>query len=198
MTPLLLILSAPSGAGKTTLARRVVAAHPGAVFSVSYTTRPPRGAERDGVEYHFVSEQRFQEMIAAHSFLEWARVHGHHYATARSVLASGAPLIVFDIDVQGGETIKKQHPEAVRALVLPPSLAELERRLRARSTDDDDAIRRRLHAARMEIRLALAVGYEYQVVNDDLDRACGDLEAIVRAEGCRAGRRPLAGDFGLP
>lgn len=198
MTPLLLILSAPSGAGKTTLARRVVAAHPGAVFSVSYTTRPPRGAEKDGVEYHFVSEERFQEMIAAHAFLEWARVHGHHYATARSVLASGAPLIVFDIDVQGGESIKKQHPEAVRALVLPPSLAELERRLRARSTDDDAAIRRRLHAARMEIRLALAVGYEYQVVNDDLDRACGDLEAIVRAEGCRAGRRPLAADFGVP
>ncbi len=198
MTPLLLILSAPSGAGKTTLARRVVAAHPGAVFSVSYTTRPPRGAEQDGVEYHFISEERFQEMIDAHAFLEWARVHGHHYATPRRVLASGAPLIVFDIDVQGGESIKKQHPEAVRALVLPPSLAELERRLRARSTDPDDAIRRRLRAAQMEIRLALSVGYEYQVVNDDLDRACGDLAAIVRAEGCRAGRRPLAPDFGLP
>jgi guanylate kinase len=198
MTPLLLILSAPSGAGKTTLARRVVAAHPGAVFSVSYTTRPPRGAEQDGVEYHFISEERFQEMIAAHAFLEWARVHGHHYATPRRVLASGAPLIVFDIDVQGGESIKKQHPEAVRALVLPPSLAELERRLRARSTDPDDAIRRRLRAAQMEIRLALSVGYEYHVVNDDLDRACGDLAAIVRAEGCRAGRRPLAPDFGLP
>ncbi|HET7784698.1 MAG TPA: guanylate kinase [Myxococcales bacterium] len=198
MTPLLLILSAPSGAGKTTLARRVVAAHPGAVFSVSYTTRPPRGAEKDGVEYHFVSEDRFQEMIAAHAFLEWARVHGHHYATARSVLASGAPLIVFDIDVQGGESIKKQHPEAVRALVLPPSLAELERRLRARSTEDDAAIARRLHAARKEIRFALEVGYEYQVVNDDLGRACADLEAIVRAEGCRTGRRPLAADFGAP
>jgi guanylate kinase len=198
MTPLLLILSAPSGAGKTTLARRVVAAHPGAVFSVSYTTRPPRGAEQEGVEYHFISEERFQEMIDAHAFLEWARVHGHHYATPRRVLASRAPLIVFDIDVQGGESIKKQHPEAVRALVLPPSLAELERRLRARSTDPDDAIRRRLRAAEMEIRLALSVGYEYQVVNDDLDRACGDLEAIVRAEGCRAGRRPLARDFGLP
>ena len=198
MTPLLLILSAPSGAGKTTLARRVVAAHPGAVFSVSYTTRPPRGAEQDGVEYHFISEERFQEMIDAHAFLEWARVHGHHYATPRRVLASGAPSIVFDIDVQGGESIKKQHPEAVRALLLPPSLAELERRLRARSTDPDDAIRRRLRAAQMEIRLALSVGYEYQVVNDDLDRACGDLAAIVRAEGCRAGRRPLAPDFGLP
>jgi guanylate kinase len=198
MTPLLLILSAPSGAGKTTLARRVVAAHPGAVFSVSYTTRPPRGAEKDGVEYHFVSEERFQEMIAAHAFLEWARVHGHHYATARSVLASGAPLIVFDIDVQGGDSIKKQHPEAVRALVLPPSLAELERRLRARSTEDDAAIRRRLQAARKEISLALQVRYEYHVVNDDLGRACADLEAIVRAEGCRAGRRPLAADFGLP
>lgn len=198
MTPLLLILSAPSGTGKTTLARRLVASHPGALFSVSYTTRAPRGGEQEGADYHFVGEERFREMIAKGEFLEWAQVHDHHYGTPRSVLSSGASLVVFDIDVQGGESIKKQHPDAVRALVLPPSLAELERRLRARSTDSDVTIRRRLHAARIEIRLALAAGYEYRVVNDALDSAYADLEAIVRAEGCRAGRRPLAPDLGVP
>src|SRR5207245_3511252 len=146
MTPLLLILSAPSGTGKTTLARRLVAGHPGALFSVSYTTRPPRGDEKDGVDYHFVSRERFQQMIAEGAFLEWAQVHGDHYGTPRTSIATGASLVVFDIDVQGGQAIKKQHPEAVRALILPPSLAELERRLRARSTDDDATVRRRLHA----------------------------------------------------
>jgi guanylate kinase len=199
--PLLLILSAPSGTGKTTLARRLVAANPGAIFSVSYTTRAPRGSEKEGVDYHFVSEERFQEMIALGAFVEWAHVHGHHYGTPKTVIAEAearGALAVFDIDVQGGESIKKQHPEAVRALVLPPSLAELERRLRARSTDDDATVRRRLHAARIEIRLALSAGYEYWVINDHLERAYADLEAIVRAEGCRAGRRPLAPDLGRP
>jgi len=198
MKPLLLILSAPSGTGKTTLARRLVAAHPGAVFSVSYTTRAPRGHEKDGVDYHCVSEERFQQMIGEGAFVEWAKVHGHHYGTPRSSIDDAKGLVVFDIDVQGGETIKKQHPDAVRALILPPSLAELERRLRARSTDDDATVRRRLHAAQIEMRLARLAGYEYWVVNDDLDRAYGDLEAIVRAEGCRAGRRSLAPDLGLP
>jgi guanylate kinase len=198
MKPLLLILSAPSGTGKTTLARRLVAAHPGAVFSVSYTTRAPRGDEKDGVDYRFVSEEKFREMIDADEFVEWAQVHGHHYGTPRSSITNAKGLVVFDIDVQGGETIKKQHAEAVRALILPPSLAELERRLRARSTDDDATVRRRLHAARIEIRLARSAGYEYWVVNDDLERAYGDLEAIVRAEGCRAGQRPLAADLGSP
>ncbi len=201
MSALLLILSAPSGTGKTTLARRLVAAHPGAVFSVSYTARAPRGGEKEGVDYHFVNEEKFQEMIAAGAFVEWAHVHGHHYGTPRTVIERVQRenvLAVFDIDVQGGEMIKKKHPEAVRALILPPSLAELERRLRARSTDDDATIRRRLHAARIEIRLARLAGYEYWVVNDDIDRAYGDLEAIVRAESCRAGRRPLAPDLGQP
>ena len=198
MKPLLLILSAPSGTGKTTLARRLVAAHPGATFSISYTTRAPRGHEKDGVDYHFVSEDGFQKMIDAGQFVEWAQVHGHRYGTPRSSIESAKALVVFDIDVQGGEAIKKRHPDAVRVLVLPPSLAELERRLRARSTDDAATVRRRLDAARNEIARARAGAHEYWVVNDDLDRAYGDLEAIVRAEGCRAERRPLAPDLVAP
>jgi guanylate kinase len=195
MKPLLLILSAPSGTGKTTLARRLVATHPDASFSVSYTTRAPRGHEKDGVDYHFVGDDEFQKMVDAGQFVEWAQVHGHRYGTPRSSIERARGLVVFDIDVQGGEAIKKRHPEAVRVLIVPPSLAELERRLRARSTDDAAAVRRRLDAARNEIARARASAYEYWVVNDDLDRAYADLEAIVRAEGCRAERRPLAADL---
>jgi guanylate kinase len=195
MAATLLILSAPSGTGKTTLARRLVAATPGATFSVSYTTRAPRGAEKDGIDYHFVEDARFDRMIAAGEFVEWAPVHGHRYGTPRAIIEQARKaggLVVFDIDVQGGAEIKRQHPEALRALIVPPSLAELERRLRARSTDDDTTVRRRLHAARVEILLARAEKYEYCVVNDDLDRAFSDLQAIVRAEACRSDRTDLS------
>jgi guanylate kinase len=192
VSTVLLILSAPSGTGKTTLARRLVLAHPDAIFSVSYTTRAPRGKERDGVDYHFVDEARFTQMIAAGAFLEHAEVHGHRYGTPRAVVDEArrrGALAVFDIDVQGGEAIRARHPEAVRVLILPPSLEELERRLRSRSADDDATVRKRLEAARREILRARS--YEYWVVNDDLERALGDLEAIVRAERCRAGTRDL-------
>ena len=191
----LLILSAPSGTGKTTLARRLEAAHAGAVFSVSYTTRAPRDGETNGVDYWFVDDPRFERMIQAGEFVEWAQVHGHRYGTPRSMIEDAkrkGTLALFDIDVQGGSAIKRQYPEAIRALILPPSMAELERRLRARSTDDDTTIRRRLHAARVEILLARAEKYEYWVVNDSLERAYQDLEAIVRAEGCRAEKLDLS------
>jgi guanylate kinase len=193
VSTILLILSAPSGTGKTTLSRKLVAEQPGALFSVSYTTRAPRGQERDGVDYHFVDDARFTRMIAEGAFVEHANVHGHRYGTPRAVIEEArrlGALAVFDIDVQGGEAIYAQHPEAVRALILPPSLEELERRLRARSTDDDATVRKRLEAARREIQRARA--YEYRVLNDDVDRACADLEAIVRAERCRAGARDLS------
>ena len=198
MPAILLILSAPSGTGKTTLAHRLCAAHPGSIFSVSFTTRPPRGREQDGLDYHFVQEAEFARMAAEGGFVEWAEVYGHHYGTPRSVIDEArrrAGLAVFDLDVQGGQAIKKQHPDAVRVLLLPPSMAELERRLRARSTDDDAVIARRLQRARAEISLSLQSGYEYWVVNEEVERAYGDLEAIVRAERCRAGRRALASDL---
>lgn len=185
----LLVLSAPSGTGKTTLGRRLVAAEPGAHFSISWTTRPPRGRERDGVDYVFVSEARFQELVRQDAFAEWAEVHGHFYGTPREpveqALADGR-LILFDIDVQGGEQLKARYPMAVTVLVLPPSFEELERRLRARGTDPESVIERRLLAARAEIRRGRA--YEYCVVNDQLDRAFATLQSIVRAERSRRSR----------
>jgi guanylate kinase len=193
MSATLLILSAPSGTGKTTLARRLLAGHPGGIFSVSFTTRQPRGAERDGVDYHYVDEETFARMVKAGAFLEHAEVHGHRYGTPRSVASqakSNGVLAIFDIDVQGGESIKAQHPEAIRVLILPPSLQELERRLRSRSTDDEATVTRRLEAAREELKRASA--YEYRVVNDDLERATEDLKAIVRAEGCKAAGADLS------
>jgi guanylate kinase len=189
---LLLVLSAPSGAGKTTLARRFVAAHGDARFSISATTRRPRGAERDGVDYHFVGPQRFAELVAQGAFAEWAEVHGQRYGTLQSTVDESlraGRIAVFDIDVQGGAQVKARWPsQAVTVFVLPPSFEELERRLRARSTDPDDVIVRRLAAARSEIARGVAES-DYIVVNDELDAAQRRLDAIVDVERARlAGR----------
>jgi guanylate kinase len=187
---LLLVLSAPSGAGKTTLAHLYQRGDPDAVFSVSATTRAPRGQEKDGVDYHFVSPERFQELVVQGAFAEWAEVHGKRYGTLRSTvdasLAAGR-VALFDIDVQGGAQIKAAYPrEASTILILPPDAAELERRLRGRSTDAEEVIQRRLSAARAEIQRGLAT-YEYVVVNDQLERAQEKLQAIVRHERARLG-----------
>ena len=185
-----MVLSAPSGAGKTTLAHRFRETHPDAVFSVSVTTRAPRGAERDGVDYHFVSAARFAELVAAGALAEWAEVYGHRYGTLRSTVdqALGAGRIaLFDIDVQGGTRLKAGWPEqAASVFVLPPSPVELERRLRGRSTDGEVAIERRLGAARAEVARGLA-SYDYVIVNDDVERAVERLHAIVVHERARRG-----------
>jgi len=189
---LLLVLSAPSGTGKTTLARRLVAATPGARFSISVTTRAPRGRERDGVDYHFVTPGRFEELVRQGAFAEWAEVHGQRYGTLRSTveesLAAGL-IAVFDIDVQGGAVIQARWPErTVSVFVLPPSPAELERRLRGRSTDSDEEIRQRLAAARLEVARG-ASSYRYLVVNDALEEAVACIGAIAAHERARrAGR----------
>jgi guanylate kinase len=188
----LLVLSAPSGAGKTTLARRFLERHPDANFSVSATTRAPRGAERDGVDYHFVSPERFAGLVAEGALAEWAEVHGQRYGTLRATvdatLAAGR-VALFDIDVQGGSQIKEIWPhEATTVFVLPPTVEELERRLRGRSTDAEEVIRRRLAAARAETAQGLAT-YDYLLVNDVLEDALARLEAIADAERAR-----LAGD----
>jgi guanylate kinase len=190
---LLLVLSAPSGAGKTTLAHRFRAAHPDAVFSISATTRSPRGAEREGVDYHFVSPERFSELVRDGAFAEWAEVHGRRYGTLRDTveeaLARGR-IAIFDIDVQGGSRIKAAWPrETATVFVLPPGKAELERRLRGRSTDSDEVIRRRLAAARAEVTRGLA-GYDYVIVNDVLEEADAKLAAIARHERALRGGPP--------
>jgi guanylate kinase len=189
---LLLVLSAPSGAGKTTLARMFLARSPDAQFSVSATTRPPRGAERDGVDYHFVSPERFDALVAQGAFAEWAEVHGRRYGTLRSTvdeaLAHGK-IALFDIDVQGGTRLLEAWPrEAVSVFVLPPSMEELARRLRARSTDSEEQIARRLAVARQEIAQGTA-RYDYVLVNDEVEAALERLRAIVQASRSRLGGR---------
>jgi guanylate kinase len=193
---ILLVLSAPSGAGKTTLARRLLK-EPGfadAQFSISYTTRKPRGSEQNGVDYHFVDVPTFQQRINAGQFLEWAEVHGEYYGSSQAVadqVISTNGVAIFDIDVQGGNTIKSRHPHAVLVFVLPPSITELERRLRDRKTDSEDSIGRRMLAAQQEI-VAGTRTYDYLIINDDLERALSELKSVVIAERCRRGRVDLA------
>ncbi len=189
---LLLVLSAPSGAGKTTLARRFRSSHPDASFSISVTTRAPRGAEQDGVDYRFVSAERFGELVAQEAFAEWAEVHGQRYGTLRATveeaLAAGR-IAIFDIDVQGGARIRAGWPrETATVFIVPPSIAELERRLRGRSTDSEESIRRRLGAARAEAATGLA-SYDYVIVNDRIEDAVERLDAIAKHERARLGAR---------
>lgn len=185
---LLLILSSPSGAGKTTLSNRLRSEMADLRFSVSHTTRKPRPNEVDGREYHFVTEATFEEMIRLDNFAEWARVHQNLYGTSKKEIElarGGDPWrgVLFDIDYQGARQIRAAYPEAVGVFVLPPSLAELERRLRARGTEDEATATRRLEAAKGEI--AHYGFFDYVIVNDDLDGAYQKLRGIVHAERCK-------------
>jgi guanylate kinase len=195
LTPgLLVVLSAPSGAGKTTLAHRMLKEMPEAIFSISYTTREPRGQERHGVDYHFVDVHTFREKIERGEFVEWAEVHGHFYGSPKAPVEKAMAtrgLAVFDIDVQGGQAIKQKYPEAILVFILPPSMEELERRLRGRKTDSDETIQRRLLGARSEIERGLGT-YDYIIVNDDFERAYRQLESVVIAEKSRRGRVDIA------
>jgi guanylate kinase len=182
---MLFVISSPSGAGKTTLAR-MVADSQKLVFSVSYTTRAPRPGERDSVDYKFVTDDEFSRMVDGQEFAEWAVVHGNRYGTAvhavNRALEDGSDYL-FDIDWQGGRQIRSQWPtESVLIFILPPSMAELERRLRRRATDSPEAIQRRLAMAKRE--LEHYGEYDYLVVNDNLDRAHQHLNAIVEAARC--------------
>lgn len=192
---LLVVLSAPSGAGKTTLAAMLKREFPDSVISVSYTTRPARGAEVDGKDYHFVDPLTFKQMIDRNEFVEWAEVHGNFYGSSKGIIdVSNKPrgIGIFDIDVQGGTSIKRKYPDAVNIFILPPSMEELERRLRSRGTDSDDVIQRRMLAARAECEKG-AQSYDYLVINDRLDDAFLQLRSVVIAERTRRGRVDITG-----
>jgi guanylate kinase len=186
---LLFIVSAPSGTGKTTLVERLVTRVPRLRMSRSYTSRRSRSGERDGVDYNFISRDRFEAMAAEGAFLEWADVFGNYYGTSdadtRAVLAEGDDLVLV-IDVQGARLVRGRGIPSVGIFVLPPSAAILEQRLRGRSKDSDDQIRRRLVTARAEV--GEFAQYDYVVVNDTLEAAVGRLEAIVLAERAGIGR----------
>ena len=176
------VLSAPSCTGKTTLAHLLIDSMSNLVISVSHTTRPARGYERDGGDYYFVSDAEFDRMIAEKAFLEWAPVHDYRYGSSAEFTSEQLAEkkdVVFDIDVQGGLQIKKHFQEAVLIFILPPSLEELEYRLRTRGTDSDQHIKKRLVAARQEIEVGLQ-HYDYVINNEKLDRALFDLASIVR------------------
>ena len=190
----LFVLSAPSGAGKTTLIRRLFQTHPRLRetirFAVSHTTRTPRPGEVEGVDYHFVDRDAFEELVAADGFLEWAVVHGQLYGTSYRAIESlrGQGIdVLLDIDVQGAEQVRHKHPEVPTLFVLPPSYESLETRLRGRGSERSEEIARRLAAAPGEVRRA--PGYEYVIVNDRVERACQELAAVFLARRCRGARR---------
>ncbi|MGE3957730.1 MAG: guanylate kinase [Vicinamibacterales bacterium] len=181
----LFIVSAPSGAGKTTLVERLVEQMPQLRMSRSYTSRPARPGEADGVDYNFVSRERFEAMIAAGDFLEWADVFGNLYGTCASdterLLADGSDVVLV-IDVQGARQVRSLRPGAATIFVMPPSYAVLEQRLRGRSKDSEAAILRRLQVARDEV--AAFREYDYIVINDEVAPAVDRLRSIVLAERC--------------
>lgn len=186
---ILLIVSAPSGAGKTSLCSELIDSFPEIRQSVSFTTRSMRTGERDGVDYHFVSAPVFQQMKDNGQFAEWAEVHGNFYGTALETLemASGQGIdLLLDIDYQGAAQLKKNCKHGVFVFILPPDLTELERRLRCRGTDTEEVINRRLNVAREEI--SQAVWYDYLIVNDDLSTAVNKIKSVVVAERCRSNR----------
>lgn len=183
------IVSAPSGSGKSTIVNRLLQSDPNLLFSISYTTRLPRGAEVSGREYHFISRGEFEQSIVAGEFLEHAEVFGNYYGTHRRILdraqAEGRDLVL-DIDVQGARQLKSKIADAVTIFILAPSRAILEQRLRARSEDSEAVIERRLRAAAEEIRNYGL--YDYVLVNDEVERSVDTLTAIVKAERVRRER----------
>ena len=188
---LLFVLSSPSGAGKSTISRKLLADDAGLTMSVSATTRPPRPGEVDGKDYHFVDLERFRDMVSRNEFLEWAHVFDHRYGTPRTpvdgMLEAGHDVL-FDIDWQGAQQLHQlAGGDVVRVFILPPSMTELEARLRGRRTDADDVIERRMARAHGEI--AHWDGYDYVLVNDDADACFAKVRTILQAERLKRSRQ---------
>jgi len=188
----LFVVSAPSGAGKTTLVHRLITNDPQVRLSVSYTTRAPRPGEIDGVHYHFITREQFQSLIDQGAFLEWAEVHGNAYGTGRAwverELAAGRDVLL-EIDWQGARQVKAVFPKLVTIFILPPSIAELQARLRRRGTDSEAVIAQRLANAHQE--LSHVDEFDYAIINDILDNAAAQLQAVVAAERCRTARQKV-------
>jgi guanylate kinase len=182
MTGHLYIVAAPSGAGKTTLVRLLLENDPGIRLSISSTTRPPRPGEMNGREYHFVVVADFVESVSRGEFLEWAEVHGNYYGTAKhwveSEMTAGRDILL-EIDWQGAQQVRKSFPQAIGMFILPPSIEALEDRLSSRGTDSATTIARRIAAAREEMRHVDE--FDYVIINDDLQRALGDMISVVSA-----------------
>ena len=187
---ILLIISSPSGAGKTTLTRRLLQEFSDFRFSVSHTTRQARADEVDGQDYHFVDESAFHDIVDENGFAEWAEVHGNLYGTSVTEIdlarAAGKIGVLFDMDYQGARQIKEKFPHAIGVFILPPSMEELRRRLDGRGSDDAESRQRRFDNAREEI--GHYPFFDYMVVNDELQRALTELRGIVLAEGCKQWR----------
>jgi len=185
----LLVLSGPSGAGKGTLVDRLVAVRPECVFSISATTRPRRTNEQEGVQYEFVGREEFERRRSAGLFLEWAEVHGHLYATPSRFVDEGVragKIVVLDVDVQGGASVRRARPDAVSVFIYPPSIEALRKRLLGRKTDTPEVVERRLQNAPGELKQYRE--YDYLVVNDDLETAVARLVSIVDAERSKVRR----------
>ena len=184
------MISAPSGSGKTSLANRALEEIPKLKFSVSHTTRKPRPGERDQVEYFFVSEKEFEEMIGQGTFLEHARVYGNYYGTSRAFvdeqLSVGYDVLV-DLDVQGAAQVKKSYPEAILVFVFPPSLEVLKTRLKNRGLDDPSIIDKRLRIAKKEIQRY--TDYQYVIINREIEESLVELKSIIQVAGCRLEKR---------
>ena len=187
---LLVVMTAPSGTGKSSVVRALLAREPNLSFSVSHTTRPPRPGERDGTDYHFVSPSAFEEIRRRGGFVEWAEVHGHLYGTAEGELDGALKRgsdVLLDIDVQGARQVASKFPDAVTVFLLPPDFATLERRLRGRRSEPEEAIAERLLTAALEVHEYRA--FRYLVVNESIEEAAAEIRGILAAERARTERR---------